>query len=97
MACHLHLFILQVNKRKPYHSVNFVIAHDGFTLHDLVSYNFKVPYYLVLILFFNFSLSIKNLVFLDSWFFSTMKPMGKEAMTDAMIILVGTVVLKVLS
>ncbi|KAK8642754.1 hypothetical protein V6N13_012087 [Hibiscus sabdariffa] len=29
------------NKRKPYHSVNFVIAHDGFTLRDLVSYNFK--------------------------------------------------------
>ncbi|PON70062.1 Glycoside hydrolase [Trema orientale] len=23
------------------HSVNFVIAHDGFTLYDLVSYNFK--------------------------------------------------------
>ncbi|KAF3652970.1 hypothetical protein FXO37_17232 [Capsicum annuum] len=30
-----------VNKRKPYHSVNFVIAHDGFTLYDLVSYNSK--------------------------------------------------------
>ncbi|XP_040950200.1 isoamylase 3, chloroplastic isoform X1 [Gossypium hirsutum] len=29
------------NKRKPYHSVNFVIAHDGFTLRDLVSYNSK--------------------------------------------------------
>ncbi|XP_039041589.1 isoamylase 3, chloroplastic-like isoform X3 [Hibiscus syriacus] len=29
------------NKRKPNHSVNFVIAHDGFTLRDLVSYNFK--------------------------------------------------------
>jgi hypothetical protein len=28
--------------RKPYHSVNFVIAHDGFTLCDLVSYNSKV-------------------------------------------------------
>jgi isoamylase len=27
--------------RKPYHSVNFVIAHDGFTLADLVSYNEK--------------------------------------------------------
>ncbi|RZC16482.1 Isoamylase 3, chloroplastic, partial [Glycine soja] len=24
-----------------YHSINFVIAHDGFTLRDLVSYNFK--------------------------------------------------------
>ncbi|KAL6997374.1 Isoamylase 3, chloroplastic [Sarracenia purpurea var. burkii] len=32
---------MQVNKRKPYHSINFVIAHDGFTLYDLVSYNFK--------------------------------------------------------
>lgn len=30
-----------MNKRRPYHSINFVIAHDGFTLHDLVSYNFK--------------------------------------------------------
>jgi glycogen operon protein len=27
--------------RKPFHSVNFVTAHDGFTLHDLVSYNHK--------------------------------------------------------
>jgi hypothetical protein len=27
--------------RKPYHGINFVIAHDGFTLHDLVSYNDK--------------------------------------------------------
>lgn len=25
--------------RKPYASVNFVTSHDGFTLHDLVSYN----------------------------------------------------------
>ncbi|KAG0492586.1 hypothetical protein HPP92_005984 [Vanilla planifolia] len=33
--------LYQVNSRKPYHSVNFVTAHDGFTLHDLVSYNFK--------------------------------------------------------
>lgn len=31
----------KVNKRKPSHSVNFVIAHDGFTLYDLVSYNQK--------------------------------------------------------
>ncbi|KAK9865482.1 hypothetical protein WJX84_005686 [Apatococcus fuscideae] len=30
-----------VNQRKPYHGVNFVIAHDGFTLNDLVSYNSK--------------------------------------------------------
>jgi isoamylase len=27
--------------RKPYASINFVTAHDGFTLHDLVSYNQK--------------------------------------------------------
>jgi len=27
--------------RKPYASINFVSAHDGFTLHDLVSYNQK--------------------------------------------------------
>jgi isoamylase len=25
--------------RKPYASVNFITAHDGFTLHDLVAYN----------------------------------------------------------
>jgi isoamylase len=29
------------NGRRPYHSVNFVTAHDGFTLRDLVSYNEK--------------------------------------------------------
>jgi len=27
--------------RKPYASINFLTAHDGFTLHDLVSYNEK--------------------------------------------------------
>jgi glycogen operon protein len=27
--------------RKPYASVNFITAHDGFTLHDVVSYNDK--------------------------------------------------------
>jgi glycogen operon protein len=27
--------------RHPYHSVNFVTCHDGFTLHDLVSYEHK--------------------------------------------------------
>lgn len=27
--------------RKPHDSINFVIAHDGFTLYDLVSYNQK--------------------------------------------------------
>ena len=29
------------NGRRPYASVNFVTAHDGFTLHDLVSYDHK--------------------------------------------------------
>lgn len=29
------------NARKPCHSINFVTAHDGFSLHDLVSYNSK--------------------------------------------------------
>ncbi len=27
--------------RKPFHSINFVTSHDGFTLNDLVSYNGK--------------------------------------------------------
>jgi isoamylase len=29
------------NGRRPYASINFVTSHDGFTLHDLVSYNQK--------------------------------------------------------
>jgi glycogen operon protein len=29
------------NGRRPYHSVNFITAHDGFTLYDLFSYNEK--------------------------------------------------------
>src|SRR4029453_12445702 len=29
------------NGRRPYASINFVTAHDGFTLRDLVSYNRK--------------------------------------------------------
>ncbi|HNY10999.1 MAG TPA: glycogen debranching protein GlgX [Candidatus Wallbacteria bacterium] len=29
------------NGRAPYHSINFVTCHDGFTLRDLVSYNKK--------------------------------------------------------
>jgi glycogen operon protein len=29
------------NGRSPYASINFITAHDGFTLHDLVSYNEK--------------------------------------------------------
>ncbi|HEY0662039.1 MAG TPA: isoamylase [Lysobacter sp.] len=27
--------------RKPWHSVNFIVAHDGFTLNDLYAYNTK--------------------------------------------------------
>jgi isoamylase len=33
--------LYESNGRKPYASVNFVTAHDGFTLQDLVSYNVK--------------------------------------------------------
>ena len=33
--------LYQDDGRRPYASVNFLIAHDGFTLHDLVSYNDK--------------------------------------------------------
>ncbi len=29
------------SERSPYHSINFVTCHDGFTLNDLVSYNDK--------------------------------------------------------
>jgi len=29
------------NRRRPHASLNFITAHDGFTLHDLVSYNHK--------------------------------------------------------
>ncbi len=29
------------NQRRPYHSINFVTAHDGFTMYDLVSYSAK--------------------------------------------------------
>ncbi len=27
--------------RNPYHSINYVVSHDGFTLKDLVSYNYR--------------------------------------------------------
>ncbi|KAH7429884.1 hypothetical protein KP509_09G069700 [Ceratopteris richardii] len=30
-----------VNNRKPFHSINFITAHDGFSLYDLVAYNQK--------------------------------------------------------
>lgn len=33
--------VCQAGGRKPWHSVNFVCAHDGFTLADLVTYNNK--------------------------------------------------------
>src|SRR6266581_4128780 len=33
--------LYQHNGRRPYASINFVTAHDGFTLDDLVSYNEK--------------------------------------------------------
>jgi isoamylase len=33
--------LYQPDGRRPFASINFVTAHDGFTLHDLVSYNEK--------------------------------------------------------
>ncbi len=33
--------LYQHNGRRPYASINFVTAHDGFPLRDLVSYNYK--------------------------------------------------------
>ncbi|AQK51280.1 Sugary1 [Zea mays] len=33
--------LYQAGGRKPWHSINFVCAHDGFTLADLVTYNSK--------------------------------------------------------
>ncbi|MEV6595901.1 glycogen debranching protein GlgX [Actinoplanes sp. NPDC051346] len=33
--------LYQDDGRKPFHSINFVTAHDGFTLNDMVSYNDK--------------------------------------------------------
>jgi glycogen operon protein len=33
--------LFAMNRRRPWASVNFVTAHDGFTLRDLVSYNDK--------------------------------------------------------
>lgn len=81
-----------MNKRRPYHSINFVIAHDGFTLRDLVSYNLKV----ILYSFLQFVMIHQNIVYsLIVVFCSTMKPMGKVEMMVAMIILVGIVVSKV--
>jgi glycogen operon protein len=33
--------LYQATEREPYHSINFVTCHDGFTLADLVAYNTK--------------------------------------------------------
>ena len=33
--------LFQTSARQPYHSINFITCHDGFTLADLVSYNVK--------------------------------------------------------
>ena len=33
--------LYQPSGRRPFHSINFITAHDGFTLNDLVSYNDK--------------------------------------------------------
>jgi glycogen operon protein len=33
--------LYQPSGRRPYHSINFVTSHDGFTINDLVSYNHK--------------------------------------------------------
>lgn len=33
--------LYQSNSRLPHASINYITAHDGFTLHDLVSYNGK--------------------------------------------------------
>ena len=33
--------LYQPSGRRPYHSINFLTSHDGFTLNDLVSYNHK--------------------------------------------------------
>ncbi|HEY0810145.1 MAG TPA: glycogen debranching protein GlgX [Longimicrobiales bacterium] len=33
--------LYQEDGRNPYSSLNYVVSHDGFTLHDLVSYNHK--------------------------------------------------------
>ena len=33
--------LYQPGGRQPYHSINFITSHDGFTLGDLVSYNHK--------------------------------------------------------
>ena len=39
--CSVTHFVNQKGRRKPWNSINFVCAHDGFTLADLVTYNNK--------------------------------------------------------
>jgi hypothetical protein len=50
--------------RRPYHSINFVTAHDGFSLHDLVSYNFKHNQVRLAPLFFTSTLCLTLLLLL---------------------------------
>ena len=33
--------LYETSGRRPFASINFITAHDGFSLHDLVSYNEK--------------------------------------------------------
>ena len=33
--------LYEASGRRPYHSINFITSHDGFTLNDLVSYSEK--------------------------------------------------------
>ena len=33
--------VFQARRRSPLESVNYIVSHDGFTLHDLVSYNLR--------------------------------------------------------
>jgi len=33
--------LFQAHRRSPLESVNYIVSHDGFTLHDLVSYNMR--------------------------------------------------------
>jgi isoamylase len=33
--------LYQAGGRQPYHSINFITSHDGFSLNDLVSYSYK--------------------------------------------------------
>lgn len=74
-----------------------MIAHDGFTLCDLVSYNFKVikanTIKLIQILW---NVESRQLMFLVTcWAYSIMMQTGKVAKMEAMTILAGIVVSKV--